>query len=173
MKISRKLASSSFFYFQNMPEEIRPYVFIYLKSFFLGIIQGFTEFLPISSTAHLKVVPYLLGWDDPGVSFSASIQLGSAVAIIYYFRDQISSIIVSFLLNFNQRKVFKDDNNRLATFIFIASIPICILGFVIKKRYEIPIGWVFNLVNFLVIFSNAILFDLETSLYPTTWSEPN
>ncbi len=115
-----------------MPEEISPYVFIYFKSFFLGIIQGFTEFFPISSTAHVKVVPYLLGWNDPGASFSASIQLGSAIAIIYYFRDQINTIIYSFCAIFNHRKVFKDDNTRLSTFIFIASMPICILGFIIK-----------------------------------------
>ena len=67
-----------------MPDEISPYVFINLKSFLLGIIQGVTEFLPISSTAHLKVVPYLLGWSDPGVSLSASLQLGSAFAMITY-----------------------------------------------------------------------------------------
>ena len=132
MKISRKLACSSFYYYQNMPSEIIPYVFIYLKSFFLGIIQGFTEFLPISSTAHLKVVPYFLGWNDPGASFSASIQLGSAVATIYYFRNQISSIIDSFFSILNHRKVFKDDNTRLATYMLVASIPICILGFLIK-----------------------------------------
>tara|TARA_Y100001968_G_scaffold162095_1_gene148261 strand:+ start:81 stop:920 length:840 start_codon:yes stop_codon:yes gene_type:complete len=115
-----------------MPEEISPYVFIYIKSFFLGIIQGFTEFLPISSTAHLKVVPYFLGWNDPGVSFSASIQLGSAIAIIYYFRNQIISIIDSFFSILTYRKVFKDENSRLATYIFVASIPICICGFIIK-----------------------------------------
>ncbi len=115
-----------------MPEEISPYVFIYLKSFFLGIIQGFTEFLPISSTAHLKVVPYFLGWNDPGASLSASIQLGSAVAIIYYFRNQISLIIDSFFSIFNHRKVFKDDNTKLSSYIFLASIPICIFGFLIK-----------------------------------------
>ena len=72
-----------------MPELISPYVIICIKSFFLGIIQGLTEFFPISSTAHLKVIPYLFGWNDPGVSFSASIQLGSAVAIIYYFRNSL------------------------------------------------------------------------------------
>ena len=115
-----------------MTEEISPYVFIYLKSFFLGIIQGFTEFLPISSTAHLKVVPYFFGWNDPGASFSASIQLGSAVAIIYYFRNQISPIIGSFFSIFIHRKVFKDDNTKLASYIFVASIPICFLGFLIK-----------------------------------------
>ncbi len=115
-----------------MHDEISPYVLIYLKSFFLGIIQGLTEFLPISSTAHLKVVPFFLGWNDPGASFSASVQLGSAFAIIYYFRNQISSIIDSFFFIFNRDKVLKDDNTRLATYIFVASIPICIFGFLIK-----------------------------------------
>ena len=118
-----------------MPNEISPYVFIYFKSFFLGIIQGFTEFLPISSTAHLKVVPYFLGWDDPGVSFSASLQLGSAVSIVYYFRNQISSIIVSFFSIFYHRKVFKDENTTLATYILLASIPICIFGSFIKLYF--------------------------------------
>ena len=115
-----------------MPEEISQYLFICFKSFFLGIIQGFTEFLPISSTAHLKVVPYLFGWNDLGVSFSASIQLGSAVAIIYYFRNQISLIINSFFSSFNPSKVFKDENSRLFLYIFVASIPILFFGLLIK-----------------------------------------
>ena len=115
-----------------MPEEISQYLFICFKSFFLGIIQGFTEFLPISSTAHLKVVPYLFGWNDLGVSFSASIQLGSAVAIIYYFRNQISLIINSFVSSFNPSKGFKDENSRLFLYIFVASIPILVFGLLIK-----------------------------------------
>ena len=115
-----------------MPEEIRQYLFICFKSFFLGIIQGFTEFLPISSTAHLKVVPYLFGWNDLGVSFSASIQLGSAVAIIYYFRNQISLIINSFFSSFNPSNGFKDENSRLFLYIFVASIPILVFGLLIK-----------------------------------------
>ncbi len=115
-----------------MPEEISRYLFICFKSFFLGIIQGFTEFLPISSTAHLKVVPYLFGWNDLGVSFSASIQLGSAVAIIYYFRIQISLIINSFFSSFNSSKGFKDENYRLFLYIFVASIPILVFGLLIK-----------------------------------------
>ncbi len=134
-----------------MPHEISPYVFIYFKSFFLGIIQGLTEFLPISSTAHLKVVPYFLGWNDPGASFSASIQLGSAGAIIYYFRNQICPIINSFFLIYNHRKVFKDDNTRLATYIFIGSIPICIFGFLIKLYWPN-----YTDSNFRGLFSIAI-----------------
>ena len=115
-----------------MPEEINPYLFICFKSFFLGIIQGFTEFLPISSTAHLKVVPYFFGWNDPGVSFSASVQLGSAIAIIYYFRNQISLIIDSFFSVLKHRKGFKDDDSRLSIYIFVASIPIFVFGLLIK-----------------------------------------
>ena len=115
-----------------MPEEISQYLFICFKSFFLGIIQGFTEFLPISSTAHLKVVPYLFGWNDLGVSFSASIQLGSAVAIIYYFRNQITLIINSFFSAFNTSKGFKDENSRLFIYIFVASFPILVFGLLIK-----------------------------------------
>ena len=134
-----------------MFEEISPYVFIYLKSFFLGIIQGFTEFLPISSTAHLKVVPYFLGWNDPGASFSASIQLGSAFAIIFYFRNQISLIINSFFSILYHRKVSKDDNTRLATFIFVANVPICIFGFFIKLYWPN-----YSDSNFRGLFSIAI-----------------
>ena len=134
-----------------MAVEISPYVFIYLKSFFLGIIQGITEFLPISSTAHLKVVPYFLGWNDPGASISASIQLGSAAAIIYYFRRQISSIIYSFFSIFSHLNFFKDDDTRLATYIFVASIPIFIFGFLIKLFWPN-----YSDSNFRGLFSIAI-----------------
>ena len=134
-----------------MPEEINPYLFICFKSFFLGIIQGFTEFLPISSTAHLKVVPYFFGWNDPGVSFSASVQLGSAVAIIYYFRNQISLIIDSFFSVLKHRKGFKDDDSILSIYIFVASIPIFVFGLLIK------IYWPnYSESNFRGLFSIAV-----------------
>ena len=115
-----------------MPEVITPYFVICAKTFFLGIIQGLTEFLPISSTAHLKVIPYLFGWNDPGVSFSASIQLGSAVAIVYYFRSQINLIIESFYSILKHRNIFKDNNTTLSAYIFIANIPIFIIGLIFK-----------------------------------------
>ena len=118
-----------------MHEEITAYFVICAKSFFLGIIQGFTEFLPISSTAHLKFLPYLFGWNDPGVSLSAILQLGSAVAIIYYFRSQIVLIIDSFYYILKHRNVFKNYNTKLSAYIFIASIPIFILGLVIKLYF--------------------------------------
>ena len=135
-----------------MSDELHPFVFIYVKSIFLGIIQGVTEFLPISSTAHLKVFPYLFGWSDPGVSFSASLQLGSAFAIIYYFRCEISVIIDSFLSIFKHRIFFKDDNTRLATYVFLANIPIFLLGILIKLYWPN-----FSESNFRGLFSIAII----------------
>ncbi|WP_269624733.1 undecaprenyl-diphosphate phosphatase [Prochlorococcus marinus] len=135
-----------------MSEEIIPFIFICIKSFFLGIVQGFTEFLPISSTAHLIVIPHIFGWNDPGVSFSASIQLGSAVAIIYYFRNQLSLIVGSFFSIFKHHNVFKDHNTRLSTYIFIASIPIFVFGSLIKLYWP-------NYAdsNFRSLFSIAII----------------
>ena len=114
-----------------MPE-FNHFISTCVYSFFLGIIQGFTEFLPISSTAHLKVIPYYLGWNDPGASLSASLQLGSVFAIIFYFQREISSIIKSFFLIFTHRKLFKDEETKLASYIVIASIPILVLGLFIK-----------------------------------------
>ncbi len=134
--------------FLNMPELILNC----LQSFLLGIIQGATEFLPISSTAHLKAVPYFLGWNDPGVSVSASLQLGSAFAIIYYFRKVISVTINSFLSIFIHRKPFKDEDTRLATYIFVASIPIFFFGLLIKLFWP---G--FSNSNFRGLFFIAII----------------
>ena len=135
-----------------MSDELYHFVFIYFKSFLLGFIQGITEFLPISSTAHLKVVPYLFGWSDPGVSFSASLQLGSAFAVIYYFRDEINIIVHSLFSIFMHRMPFKDDNTRLVTYIFVANIPIFVFGLLIKLYWQN-----FSDSNIRGLFSIAII----------------
>tara|TARA_B100000700_G_scaffold234020_1_gene259327 strand:+ start:51 stop:887 length:837 start_codon:yes stop_codon:yes gene_type:complete len=123
-----------------------------IQSFILGIIQGCTEFFPISSTAHLKVVPNLFGWNDPGVSISASLQLGSCFAIIFYFRNEISGIINSFFSIFIHRKIFNDENTKLATYIFVASLPIFVLGLFVKLFWPS-----FNDSFFRSLFSIAII----------------
>ena len=131
IEISSNLLNLFFIILKNMPV-LNNFIFNCLQSFLLGIIQGLTEFLPISSTAHLKVVPYFLGLPDPGASISASLQLGSAFAIIYYFRNEVSELIHSFFSIIKGRKLFKDENTKLVVFIFIASIPILIVGLIIK-----------------------------------------
>jgi len=100
----------------------------YLKFILYGLIQGFTEFIPVSSTAHLKVISLLIGLDDPGASLSATIQLGSVLAIGWYFRNDIfnfrsqsSKELLQYLLH-----------ERLLRSILIGTIPIVFLGGIIK-----------------------------------------
>ena len=100
----------------------------YLKFVLYGLIQGLTEFIPVSSTAHLKVISLFLGIDDPGPSFSAIIQLGSVFALAWYFRNDFfnfrsktSTIFLEYLLH-----------ERLLRSILIGTIPIVLLGGIIK-----------------------------------------
>ena len=100
----------------------------YLEFFLYGLIQGFTEFIPVSSTAHLKVISHFLGINDPGSSLSAIIQLGSVLALLWYFKNDI------FKLKSNSSKRIFDNflHQRIWKTILIGTIPIVSLGFSIK-----------------------------------------
>ncbi len=100
----------------------------YLEFILYGLIQGLTEFVPVSSTAHLKVIPLLLGIDDPGPSLSAIIQLGSVLALIWYFRDDISKLRIQTSKDFFYHIL----NERLLRSILIGTIPIILFGGAIK-----------------------------------------
>ncbi len=119
-----------------MIRQLDLFIFHCWQTFVLGVVQGFTEFFPISSTAHLKIIPLLLGWDDPGLSISASLQLGSVIAIILYFKNDLRVITSSLLSSCRYRFPSKDDNSRLAIYIILASIPICIVGLIIKIFWQ-------------------------------------
>ena len=100
----------------------------YLEYIIYGLIQGFTEFIPISSTAHLKIISLFFGIDDPGPSLSAIIQLGSILALIYYFKNDFIKLIRHFSeKNFDYLK-----HKRLLCSILVATIPIFLLGGTIK-----------------------------------------
>ncbi len=101
------------------------------KFFILGIIQGVTEFLPISSTAHLKALPVLMGWEDPGVAVTAVIQLGSIFAVITYFRRDLKQVLKAIALAFNQGK-WREPNARLGIAIGLGTVTILLAGMVIK-----------------------------------------
>ncbi len=100
----------------------------YLRFVLYGLIQGFTEFIPVSSTAHLKVISLLLGIDDPGASLSATIQLGSVLAIAWYFRNDIFNFRNQSSKNFLEYFL----HERLLMSMFIGTIPIVFLGGSIK-----------------------------------------
>jgi undecaprenyl-diphosphatase len=103
----------------------------FLQAFFLGIVQGLTEFLPISSTAHLKVVPVVLGWGDPGVAFTAVIQLGSIAAVIWYFWGDLSQLIEGSWRAIS-RSDYQSRDFRLALGIVLGTVPIVFFGLLIK-----------------------------------------
>lgn len=102
-----------------------------LQAIFLGFVQGATEFLPISSTAHLKVVPVALGWGDPGVAFSAVIQLGSILAVLWYFWKDLSRIFKG-ATRAIALKDYMDFDFRLCIGILFGTLPILLFGIIIK-----------------------------------------
>ncbi|WP_319420711.1 undecaprenyl-diphosphate phosphatase [Pleurocapsa sp. FMAR1] len=97
----------------------------------LGFVQGATEFIPISSTAHLKAVPVFLGWDDPGVAFSAVIQLGSLAAVLSYFWSDISQITTGMIRAVRTRN-YDSQAFWLAVGIAVGTVPIVLLGLILK-----------------------------------------
>lgn len=107
----------------------------FIEALTLGVVQGVTEFLPISSTAHLRVVPSMLHWQDPGAAYSAVIQLGSVAAVLsYFFKDLVAIAKGSFAAIKN--KDYTDRDFRIAGAIVIGTIPICVLGLLLKPLIE-------------------------------------
>ncbi len=99
----------------------------YAKVAFLGVVQGITELLPISSTAHMRIVPALLGWQDPGSAFSAAMQLAALAAVVSYFWADVRGLTQGTFAAILRRD-FADWNFRFATWIVLATVPILIAG---------------------------------------------
>jgi undecaprenyl-diphosphatase len=107
-----------------------------LEAIVLGLVQGLTEFIPISSTGHLKIVPELLGWGDPGAAISAVIQFGTILAVIIYFFKDIVRLTVGFFRGLIARKPFGDPDSREAWYVIFATIPIVIVGVLLEEQIE-------------------------------------
>ncbi len=106
------------------------------EALILGVVQGLTEFLPISSTAHLRLVPHLLGWSDPGAAFSAVIQLGTLVAVFLYFAGDIRRLGIAAIAGLRQRDFNHSDDSRLAWSIIPGTVPIAVLGLGFRSFIE-------------------------------------
>lgn len=102
----------------------------------LGIIQGLTEFLPISSTAHLRIIPALLGWGDPGAAFTAVIQFGTLVAVLIYFYKDIVHITRSVVQGIVTRNILHNRDAMLGWMIAAGTVPIVIIGLTFKHAIE-------------------------------------
>jgi undecaprenyl-diphosphatase len=107
-----------------------------LQAIVLGIVQGLTEFLPISSTAHLRLVPAFAGWDDPGTAFTAVVQLGTMAAVLVYFRRDLWNIATAWLRSLRDPAARGTLDARLGWFLIVGTIPISILGLAFKSKIE-------------------------------------
>ena len=133
------------------------------QAFFLGIVQGLTEFLPISSSGHLVLVPWLLNWRfDPAISFifDVLVQWGTILAVILYFRRELLRMIAAALNGIFRRRPFEEPDARLAWLILIASLPAAIVGLMLKpaveKAFDSPLA-----VSLFLLLTAAILFTSE------------
>src|SRR5436190_16549398 len=101
-----------------------------------GIVQGLTEFLPISSTAHLRIVPAFFGWPDPGAAFTAVVQLGTMAAVLLYFRHDLWRIARTWLRSLRDPAHRSDLDARMGWYILLGTIPIGIFGLIFKDQIE-------------------------------------
>lgn len=110
-----------------------------LQAIILGIVQGLTEFLPISSSGHLVIVPFLLGWEIPEEHvfvFDVLVQMGTLMAVIVYFRKDLWAIISGFLQGLAYRRPFSTLKARMGWYLLLATIPAGLFGIFVKDRVE-------------------------------------
>jgi len=131
-----------------------------IQSIILGIIQGLTEFLPISSSGHLVVVPYLLKWEIPledAFFFDVLVQVATLLAVIVYFRDDLWKIVRAWIRTLIQREPYSDPQARLGWNLLLATIPAGVLGLILKDTVERAFGSPVATAIFLLITSGLLL----------------
>ena len=136
----------------------------YAKVAILGVVQGITELMPISSTAHMRLVPAVLGWQDPGSAFSAAMQLAALAAVVSYFWNDVRSLAVG-SLKAAIRGRFRDHDLRFSVWIILATVPIGIAGLLLSTllntcnsplRHIKVIGWACVVLALLLAITEVL-----------------
>ncbi|KJS54867.1 UDP pyrophosphate phosphatase [Streptomyces rubellomurinus subsp. indigoferus] len=128
----------------------------------LGLIQGLTEFLPVSSSAHLRVFSALLGWDDPGAAFTAVTQLGTETAVLIYFRRDIAAIVRTWALSLFRPALRSEPDARMGWFVIIGTLPIGILGKLFQDSIETHLRDLRIVGTTLIVFGLVLAFADRT-----------
>lgn len=108
----------------------------WFEAVILGVVQGLTEFLPISSSAHILIVSQLMGWSDPGAAFTAVTQIGTELAVIVFFWRDITRIVRAWARSLGQPELRSSLDARMGWYIIIGTIPIVVLGLVFSSQIE-------------------------------------
>ena len=128
-----------------------------LQAIVLGIAQGLTEFLPISSTAHLRLVPAFLGWKDPGAAFTAVVQLGTMAAVLLYFRQDLWRIARTWWASLRRPELRRDLDARMGWYIGLGTIPIAIFGFLFRHPIETGARSLYVIGTTLIVLGLVLL----------------
>ncbi|NEC03902.1 undecaprenyl-diphosphate phosphatase [Streptomyces sp. SID7909] len=110
----------------------------WFESFVLGLVQGLTEFLPISSSAHLRLTAAFADWQDPGAAFTAITQIGTEAAVLIYFRKDIARIVSAWFRSLTNRSMRGDHDAKMGWLVIVGSLPIGVLGLAFQDQIEGP-----------------------------------
>ncbi len=128
---------------------------VLVESLILGIIQGLTEFLPVSSTAHLVLVPWLFAWDSRllnGLTFDVALHVGTFLGIVGYFRKDLTALIKAFAQSVIQRSIGNNLERKLSWYVVIGTIPAAVLGYLLEEKVETTLRDPVNIVVWLIVF---------------------
>jgi undecaprenyl-diphosphatase len=131
-----------------------------LQAIVLGVVQGLTEFLPISSTAHLRIVPAFFGWEDPGAAFTAVVQLGTMLAVLVYFRRELWAIARGWLAGLRDPAVRGTEESRLGWYLILGTVPIAVLGLAFKDTIEHEFRTL-ELIGVAMVLFSVVLLEAE------------
>lgn len=134
----------------------------WFEAIVLGIVQGLTEFLPISSSAHLLIVSQLFGWSDPGAAFTAVTQIGTEMAVVIYFRVEIWRIITAWARSLRSAEARHDPDARLGWLVLLGTLPIAVLGLLFRDQIETVARNLWLTATMLIVF--GIILGLADAL---------
>ncbi|MFI7706654.1 undecaprenyl-diphosphate phosphatase [Nonomuraea sp. NPDC049480] len=135
----------------------------WLEAVVLGLVQGLTEFLPISSSAHIRVVSAFAGWQDPGAAFTAVIQIGTETAVIIYFRKEIWEIISTWTRSLWNKELRSHWAARMGWYVIVGTLPIGVLGLVLKDQIETVFRDLRVVGTTLIVFALILWFADRTA----------
>jgi undecaprenyl-diphosphatase len=124
-----------------------------LEAIVLGVVQGLTEFLPISSSAHQRIVASFFGWEDPGAAFTAVTQLGTETAVLLFFRREMWSIATTWLRSLREPRLRAEPAARMGWYLIVATIPIGIFGLAFEEQIETGARNLWLIGTVLIVFA--------------------
>ncbi|MFW1545498.1 undecaprenyl-diphosphate phosphatase [Vibrio parahaemolyticus] len=146
----------------------------YFEAFILALIQGLTEFLPISSSAHLILPSAIFGWADQGLAFDVAVHVGTLMAVVIYFRHEVITLFRALFAS-----IFKGDRSKeakLAWMIVIATIPACVFGLLMKDVIEVYLRSAYVIATTTIVFGLLLWWvdknaELVADEYQTGWKK--